>query len=353
MQVGSIAPWPGEPPPARPTVSASPRVRLALHVRLPWRLARAAWLRPCRCQRTRRIGARREARCCPARDRQKRHRESFLLFLLRLARPCRPRPGCAGAGERAPPAGSQSRGRARSPNCQRASTAPHRRPSRADAGHAAESQGRGAPPSATPTKGDEPRAATPCRPSQPQARTQALNSAACSAGRPPPPCGKGRGRRTDRTGQTDRTGRTDRPQPSYLSYPSYRSYAPPGRAPLIGHAQRSSAAAVEAGSSCQAPAWQMPAHRRLGATPVARRGPARNRQKRHRESFLLFRTPPGRCEREPFGCLQACAGRVTEPGRGEPCVRPGPGSKTRHKKRPRKDIGSLFFFFAPSVEMPD
>jgi hypothetical protein len=88
----------------------------------------------------------------------------------------------------------------------------------------------------------------------PGANASPFDSAARSAGMPPPPCGKGRGHRTDRTGRTSRTSRTDRPQSSYRSYP------PPEQAPSSGMPSALMAAAVEAGSSCQAPAWQMPAH---------------------------------------------------------------------------------------------
>jgi hypothetical protein len=88
-----------------------------------------------------------------------------------------------------PPAGR--RAGEEEPNCQRATAALHRRPFRADAGPLAESEGRGTPPSATPTTGDEPRAATAHRPSQSQARTQSLRQRRLLWLGPPPRCWKG------------------------------------------------------------------------------------------------------------------------------------------------------------------
>jgi hypothetical protein len=211
-----------------------------------------------------------------------------------LARACAQegRQGPTEAVAPAPPLRPARRWRSLSPNCQRAGAAPHRRPFRAGAGHAAESQGRGAPPSTTPTKGDKPRAATAPRPSQSQARRNPSTALSALLG-PPPPCGKGRDRatgRTGRTGQTSRTGRTDRTAPSDLSHPPRAST--PHRAcpaPRVRLTWRLAQAATAMRGRCQR-------RRRLGAGAEARRCPARNRQKRHRESFLLFRTPPGRCD---------------------------------------------------------
>ena len=79
-----------------------------------------------------------------------------------------------------------------SPNCQRATPVFHRRPSRADVGPPAESQGRGTPPSTTPTKGDEPRAATAHPFPNPKRERKPRTPRLARLGGPPPPCGKGR-----------------------------------------------------------------------------------------------------------------------------------------------------------------
>ena len=182
-------------------------------------------------------------------------------------------------------------------------------------------------------------------PSQCQARTQSLDSAACSAGSLGQSPHWGGGGAIGPIGPIGLIGpkepacRIDPIRPIRPIGPILPQSKPPSSGMPSAHLRlpwRLAQAARHLPGRCQRT-------RRIGARREARCCPARNRQKRHRESFLLFRTPPGRSEREPFGCLQACAGRVTEPGRGEPCVRPSRGFQTpreANEGRPRPELPS-------------